>query len=91
MEQNTHFNTEVSRRYSKALFSISSKENSEQEIYNEVSNLLEIFKSNDLFFKRELNFLTILSACASIVAALFISRFFASIIFINSPIFLLEE
>ena len=51
MEQNTLLNTEVSRRYSKALFSISSKDNSEQEIYNEVSNLLEIFKSNDLFFK----------------------------------------
>ena len=51
MEQNTQFNAEVSRRYSKALFSISSKDNSEQEIYNEVSNLLEIFKSNDLFFK----------------------------------------
>ena len=51
MKQNTLLNTEVSRRYSKALFSISSKENSEQEIYNEVSNLLDIFKSNDLFFK----------------------------------------
>ena len=51
MEQNTLFNTEVSRRYSKALLSISSKDNSEQEIYNEVSNLIEIFKSNDLFFK----------------------------------------
>ena len=51
MEQNTLLNTEVSRRYSKALFSISSKDNSEQETYNEISNLLEIFKSNDLFFK----------------------------------------
>ena len=51
MEQNTQFNTEVSRRYSKALFSISSKDNSEQEIYNEVSNLLELFKSNGLFVK----------------------------------------
>ena len=51
MEQNTLLNTEVSSRYSKALFSISSKDNSEQEIYNEVSNLIEIFKSNDLFFK----------------------------------------
>ena len=51
MEQNTLLNTEVSRRYSQALFSISSKDNSEQEIYNEVSNLIEIFKSNDLFFK----------------------------------------
>ena len=51
MEQNTQFNTEVSRRYSKALLSISSKDNSEQEIYNEVSNLLELFKSNGLFIK----------------------------------------
>ena len=48
MEQNTLFNTEVSRRYSKALLSISSNDNSEQEIYNEVSNLLGLFKSNDL-------------------------------------------
>ena len=51
MEQNTLFNTEVSRRYSKALFKVASKDNSEQETYNEISNLLEIFKSNDLFFK----------------------------------------
>ena len=51
MEQNTLFNTEVSRRYSKALLSISSNDNSEQEIYNEVSNLLELFESNDLFIK----------------------------------------
>ena len=39
MEQNTLFNTEVSRRYSKALLRVSSKDNSEQEIYNVVSNL----------------------------------------------------
>jgi F-type H+-transporting ATPase subunit delta len=51
MEQNTQFNTEVSRRYSKALLSISSKDNSQQEIYNEVTNLLELFKSNSLFIK----------------------------------------
>ena len=51
MEQNTQFNTEVSRRYGKALFSISSKDNSQQEIYNEVSNLLELFNSNGLFNK----------------------------------------
>ena len=51
MEQNTQLNTEITRRYSKALLSISSKDNSEQEIYNEVINLLEVFKSNDLFIK----------------------------------------
>ena len=51
MEQNTLLNTEVSRRYSKALLRVSSKDNSEQEIYNEVSNLLGLFKSNDLFIK----------------------------------------
>ena len=51
MEQNTQFNTEVSRRYSKALFSISSKDNTEQETYDEISNLLELFKSNGLFIK----------------------------------------
>jgi len=51
MEQNTQFNTEVSRRYSKALFSISSKDNTEQKTYDEISNLLELFKSNGLFIK----------------------------------------
>ena len=51
MEQNTLFNTEVSRRYSKALFKVASKENSEQVIYDEVSSLLDLFKSNDIFAK----------------------------------------
>ncbi len=51
MEQNTRFNTEVSRRYSKALFKVASKENSEQVIYEEVSTLLDLFKSNDIFAK----------------------------------------
>ena len=51
MEQNTLFNTEVSRRYSKALFKVASKENSEQAIYEEISNLLNLFKSNDIFAK----------------------------------------
>ena len=51
MEQNTLFNTEVSRRYSKALFKVASKENSEQEIYKEVISLLDLFKSNDIFAK----------------------------------------
>jgi F-type H+-transporting ATPase subunit delta len=55
MEQNTLLNTEVSRRYSKALLSISSEDNSEQKIYNEVNNLLELFKSNGLFNKLFLN------------------------------------
>ena len=51
MEQNTLFNTEVSRRYSKALFKVASKENSEQIIYEEVISLLDLFKSNDIFAK----------------------------------------
>ena len=51
MEQNTLFNTEVSRRYSKALFKVASKDNSEQVIYDEVSSLLDLFKSNDIFAK----------------------------------------
>ena len=51
MEQNTLFNTEVSRRYSKALFKVASRENSEQAIYEEVSSLLNLFKSNDIFAK----------------------------------------
>ena len=51
MGQNTLFNTEVSRRYSKALFKIASKENSEQVTYDEVTSLLDLFKSNDIFAK----------------------------------------
>ncbi len=51
MEQNTQFNTEVSRRYSKALLKLAINANSEQKIYNEFSNLLELFKSNDKFIK----------------------------------------
>ena len=51
MEQNTLFNTEVSRRYSKALFKVASKEKSEQVIYEEVIRLLDLFKSNDIFAK----------------------------------------
>ncbi len=49
MEQNTHFNTEVSRRYSKALLRVASENNSEQKIYNEVNALLELISSNDKF------------------------------------------
>ena len=51
MEQNTQFISEVSRRYSKALFKIASNESSEQKIYNEVNNLLEIIKSDKKFIK----------------------------------------
>ena len=51
MEQNTQFNTEVSRRYSKALLKLAINANSEQKIYNEFSNLLELFKSNDKFIE----------------------------------------
>ena len=51
MEQNTHFNTEVSRRYSKALLRVASEDNSEQKIYNEVNVLLELICSNDKFSK----------------------------------------
>ncbi len=71
MEQNTLLNTEVSRRYSKALFSISSKDNSEQETYNEISNLLEIFKSNDLFFKLFLSPLLSSKSQLKLVSSLF--------------------
>ena len=71
MEQNTQFNTEVSRRYSKALLSISSKDNSEQEIYNEVSNLLELFKSNGLFVKLFLSPLLSSKSQLKIVSNLF--------------------
>ena len=51
MEQNTQFISEVSRRYSKALFKIASKENSEQKIYDEVNELLEIIESDKKFVK----------------------------------------
>ena len=35
MEQNTHFNTEVSRRYSKALLRVANEDNSEQKELSE--------------------------------------------------------
>ena len=51
MEQNTQFISEVSRRYSKALFKIASKANLEQKTYDEVNGLLEIIKSDKKFIK----------------------------------------
>ena len=51
MEQNTQFISEVSKRYSKALFKIASKENSEQKIYDELYTLLEIIQSDKKFIK----------------------------------------
>ena len=51
MEQNIHFISEVSRRYSKALFKISIAENSEQKIYDEINKLLEIIHSEKKFLK----------------------------------------
>ena len=51
MEQNIHFISEVSRRYSKALFKISIAENSEQKIYDEINKLLEIINSEKKFLK----------------------------------------
>ena len=51
MEQNTKFNSEVSRRYSKALFRIASKDKSEQKVYNEVNSLSELLSSDDKFIK----------------------------------------
>tara|TARA_A100001011_G_scaffold9524_1_gene10661 strand:+ start:5632 stop:6207 length:576 start_codon:yes stop_codon:yes gene_type:complete len=51
MEQNIQLIPEVSRRYSKALFKIASKENSEKKIYDEVNKLIEIFKSDKKFIK----------------------------------------
>lgn len=51
MEQNTQFNTEVSRRYSKALLRVANEENSAQKIYNEVNGLLDLLSSDDKFTK----------------------------------------
>ena len=51
MEQNTQFISEVSRRYSKALFEIASIEKSEQKMYDEVSKLLETIKADKKFIK----------------------------------------
>ena len=71
MEQNTLFNTEVSRRYSKALFKVASKDNSEQVIYDEVSNLLVLFKSNDIFAKLFLSPLLSSKSQLKLVSSLF--------------------
>lgn len=51
MEQNIQFNTEVSRRYSKALLSVASKDSSEQKIYSEVNSLLDLLNSDNKFSK----------------------------------------
>jgi len=51
MEQNTQFSTEVSRRYSKALLRVANEDNSEQKVYNEVNDLLELLNSDDKFSK----------------------------------------
>ena len=51
MEENTQFSTEVSRRYSKALYKVANEENSEQKIYNEVNNLIDLLISDDKFTK----------------------------------------
>ena len=51
MEQNTQFNTEVSRRYSKALFRVANEVSSEKKIYNEVNSLLDLLNSDDKFSK----------------------------------------
>ena len=51
MEQNTQFNTEVSRRYSKALLKVASEDGSEQRVYNEVNSLLDLLNSDNKFFK----------------------------------------
>ena len=51
MEQNTQFSTEVSRRYSKALYKVANEENSEQKIYNEVNNLIDLLISDNKFTK----------------------------------------
>ena len=49
MEQNAQFNTEVSRRYSKALLRVANEVSSRQKIYNEVTNLLDLLNSDDKF------------------------------------------
>ena len=51
MIQNTQFSTEVSRRYSKALLRVVDEDNSEQKIYNEITNLIELMSSDDKFSK----------------------------------------
>ncbi len=49
MEQNIQFNTEVTRRYSKALLSVAREDNSEQKIYNEINTLIETLNSDNKF------------------------------------------
>ena len=51
MEQNIQFNTEVTRRYSKALLNVASEDNSEQKIYNEANIFIELINSDNKFTK----------------------------------------
>ncbi len=51
MEEKIQVSSEVSRRYAKALFDIAKEKALEQKMFQEVSSLLEILKSNNDFKK----------------------------------------
>ena len=51
MKQKIQPNSEVSRRYSKALFKIANEQKSEKKIYNEIKELLELLSKEKNFIK----------------------------------------
>jgi len=51
MDEKIQLNSEVSRRYSKALFKIAKEKNTVQKIYKEVNDLLELLENNIKFTK----------------------------------------
>ena len=51
MEEKTQLNSEVSVRYSKALFKIANEQKAEKSFYEEVCNLLDMFNKEDRFMK----------------------------------------
>ena len=51
MEQKIQLNSEVSRRYSKALFIIANEQDLEKKFYSEVSQLFDLLIEDDRFNK----------------------------------------
>ena len=51
MKQKTQLNSEVSRRYSKALFKIANEQKSEKKLHNEVQELLKLLSKDKNLIK----------------------------------------
>ena len=49
MTEKIQYNSEVSRRYSKALFKLAADKSAEKKIYDEISSLLNFMTDNEKF------------------------------------------